>query len=307
MGKRWLVGVSGGRDSVALLHACIAAGLRDLVVAHIHHGLRGKAADDDARFVADLADQFQLPYFRRDVDVPAVAEREQKGLELVAREQRHLAFRDAIIEHGCDGVLLGHHADDQAETVLHNLLRGADGLKGMHLEKDFWIDGVNLRFVRPMLHVRRAGIDAYIATHRLDFREDTTNAEPFTVRNRIRNELMPLLESIMQRDAVPGILHAHLSVSDLDDFLSSQIHDEEMLDPQGRLFLPNLQQAHRAVQLRVLHRYLGCHGISDLSRAVVESCLTLCEIHGRAKVNLPGGHWMRRKEKRLFIEKAESE
>lgn len=303
--KRWLVAVSGGRDSVVLLDALLREGVKNLVVVHVNHCLRGGESDGDERFVADLADKLGLEFFLERVDVKAVVDLEGKGLELAAREARHVAYARGITLYGCEGVLLGHHADDQAETVLFNLLRGSDGLKGMKLESYLTIEPAILRLYRPMLGVRRALIDHYVQEYGLEYREDATNAEPFTPRNRMRHEVLPLLAEVMGREVVPAINNAWDACHQLDDFLDSQINYHEMLDPQGRVFLPLLESQHEAVKGRVIHWFLKRHGVQDLSRDVIARCVALCDVHGAAKVNLPGGVWMRRKEKRLFVEAGE--
>ncbi|SHK24462.1 TilS substrate binding domain-containing protein [Rubritalea squalenifaciens DSM 18772] len=300
--KRWLVAVSGGRDSVVLLDSLVREGVENLVVLHVNHSLRGEASDADEHFVADLADRYGLPFLLTKEDVGGIASSSGKGLELVAREVRLAAYVKGVTAYGCEGVALGHHADDQAETVLFKLLRGSDGFKGMKLENELYVDPIFLKVYRPMLGARRSTIDRYVQEYELEYREDETNNEPFTPRNRIRHEVMPLLSDVMGRDVVSAINNAWEACYQMDDFLDSQINFHQMLDPQGRLFLPLLEKQHEAVQGRVIHWFLKEKGVKDLSRGVVHSCVALCHVHGVAKVNLPGGGWMRRKEKRLFVE-----
>lgn len=296
-GRRWVVGVSGGRDSVVLLDSLLDAGVNDLVVVHVNHGLRGEASDGDEDFVRGVAEVRGLDFLVERFDVGALAEEAGKGLETMAREVRHRVFLRAVREFGCVGVLLGHHADDQAETVLFNLLRGSAGLKGMRVESE--VDG--LRIGRPLLGVRRGEIDSWLAERGLVFREDATNAEGFTVRNRMRGEVLPLLAEVMGRDVVGAITGALEESLGCEDFVDAAFDYEGFLDPQGRLFLPILSEAKEVVRGRVMFRYLRECGVPDVSRAVVGRCLGLLG-GGAAKVNLPGGGWMRRKEKRLFFE-----
>ena len=298
--QRWLVAVSGGRDSVALLHACVNAGLENLVVCHINHQLRGSESDGDEAFVRNLAEQLQLPSFIYKADVRSIAEQEQKSIELAAREARHSAFSQACNELQCAGVLLAHHADDQAETILYNLLRGSAGLKGMQAISEIESLGFNLH--RPLLNVRRSEIDEFITNHQIKYREDSTNAEPFAVRNRMRNEALPLLTEILDRDVTDSILRSHHISEQQNDFIEQQLDYGKMLDPQGRIHIPSLASQPIFIQQKIIHRYLTEHKISNINQSLITSCINLLDTHNPAKINLSKGRYLRRKEQRLFVE-----
>ncbi len=186
-----LVAVSGGADSVALLlllHSLIEPHELTLEVAHFDHALRSSSVAD-AAFVRNLCADLSLPLTTERRDVATVA-REQKGnLEEVARVLRREFFQTTAREVGCSLIALGHHLDDQAETVLQRLLRGAGttGLAGMRMT-----DGV---FVRPLLPFSRIEIHAYLREQGMTWREDETNLDVAFTRNRIRHELLPLLQS----------------------------------------------------------------------------------------------------------------
>ena len=143
-----MVGVSGGADSVALLHLLVAGGFRNLVVCHLDHCLRGRASTGDARFVRRLAEKLGLECEIGRIDVAERMAASRDSMETAARNARHGFFAECAVKHRCRRILLGHHADDQAETVLWNLLRGSHGLKGMRreLSKDRAI-----RRVKPLL------------------------------------------------------------------------------------------------------------------------------------------------------------
>ncbi|MEO1857653.1 MAG: tRNA lysidine(34) synthetase TilS [Rubritalea sp.] len=300
--QRWLVGVSGGRDSVLLLELLVRVGFTDLVVVHVNHLLRGEASDSDEVFVKDLAARCGIEFYVESVDVQALMNSEKKGLELVAREVRHAVYSRAQQKYNAEGVLLGHHADDQAETILFNLMRGSNGLKGMSFENSVAIDGVDLKLVRPMLEIRRSEIDAYVEKYVVEYREDASNAEAFTARNRLRNEVMPLLKEVMQREVVPAINGAAEVSREQSDFIERELDLDKLLDPQGRVFLPAFIELDTVIQRSVIFAYLRRHGVADLSRDLVSTCLRICDTASAAKCNLPGGRWLRRKEQRLFIE-----
>lgn len=191
-----VVGVSGGADSVALLRALLAAG-REVAVVHVHHGLRGEEADADEAFVRTLCERLGVPYECRRVEVPQSA-----GVEVAGRRARYAALAEAAERHGASWVATAHTADDQAETILHRLIRGAGltGLRGMPAERPLPLPaGGKVSLVRPLLTVRRQQVCAYLRQLGQEFREDSSNRDPRFTRNRIRNVLLPLLESFNPR------------------------------------------------------------------------------------------------------------
>jgi tRNA(Ile)-lysidine synthase len=193
-GMRLAVAVSGGADSVALLRALVGAapeiGLV-LSVAHVHHGIRGVEADGDADFVAGLAAAFGLTFYRKDVDAPAAARGNRETLEEAARNLRYGWFGELLSSGVADALATAHTLDDQAETVLHKLLRGAwtEGLSGIHPA----LQQPRGSIVRPFLGVRRAEIEAWLVGLGQVWREDATNADTGYTRNRLRHELLPAL------------------------------------------------------------------------------------------------------------------
>jgi tRNA(Ile)-lysidine synthase len=193
-GMRVAVAVSGGADSVALLRALVEAapeiGLV-LSVAHVHHGIRGAAADADAEFVGGLAAEHGLVFHRHDVDARLAAREKQETLEEAARNLRYAWFKELLASGVADAVATAHTLDDQAETVLHKLLRGAwtEGLSGIYPVLAQPEGGI----VRPFLGVRRAEIEAWLHSLGQAWREDETNADTAHTRNRLRHELLPVL------------------------------------------------------------------------------------------------------------------
>jgi tRNA(Ile)-lysidine synthase len=201
-GLRLAVGLSGGADSVALLRALAARsdelGLV-LHAAHLHHGLRGDEADADLVFARNLAAQFGLPFHESHVDVSTEAKanpatsKPAESIEEAARRLRYAWFRELMASGELDAVATAHTLDDQAETVLAKLLRGAwtEGLAGIapKLETP---DGPVLR---PLLKTTRAEVEAYLGEIGQTWREDSSNRHLSFTRNRIRHELLPLLEA----------------------------------------------------------------------------------------------------------------
>lgn len=208
-----VVGVSGGPDSVALLHLLYRLSgpwrLR-LHVAHLHHGIRGAEADADAAFVAALAARWQLPYTQERVALPALAAQGKLALEEAARRARYAFLARVALCVGAEAIAVGHNADDQAETVLMHLLRGAGpaGLRGMlpvtplhdyRLLPPELAPETPLRLLRPLLETSRADIEAYCAVQGLEFRFDRSNLDTTFFRNRLRHEVLPYLAGLNPR------------------------------------------------------------------------------------------------------------
>ncbi len=300
--RSYLLGISGGRDSVALLHTLLAVGCRKITLCHLNHQLRGLFSSDDAAFVRGLADAYELPFEIGRMNVARLAREKNLSVETAAREARHLFFATCAKRRKCNNVLLAHHADDNAETILFNLLRGSAGLKGMRFETPLAVERRKLKFIRPFLRVRRAGIDAWIDENSIPYRDDATNFQSVATRNRLRLEALPLLDEIMDRDVTAGLLRAATHAGEQDEMLEDLLDVLTLEDPQGRLFLPKLRDLPANLQRRALFNYLKANKISDLSRDLLDRCLALLDPAGPAKENLPGNKHLRRRASRIFIE-----
>ncbi len=302
--SRYLVGVSGGADSVALLHRLVDAGFHDLVVCHLDHRLRGGASTADARFVIRLAGKLGLPCECGRIDVRAEMKLRGESMETAARNARHRFFAGCSRKFDCRSMLLAHHADDQAETVLWNLLRGSHGLKGMRAEQPITVEGVELTLIRPLLGTRRVDLSDWLRSHGHTWREDASNREPVAVRNRLRNEVFPLLAEITGRDAVPAFVRAAADAAGRDAAESGLLEHARLLDPQGRIHLPTLRKLPLSLQRTALRDFLADAGIPSIDRALLDRAAALAEIGREACVNLPGGGRLRRTAGRIWIEPA---
>lgn len=190
-----VVGVSGGADSLALLHLLHEAGF-SLVVCHFNHRLR-PAADGDATFVESVAAKLRLPFEGGAEDVGAFAETNRLSVEEAARKLRYRFLYRCARSHGAQAVAVGHTADDQIETVLMHFIRGAglSGLKGMLPRTILTEFDADVPLVRPILQMWRKDTEAYCGEHGLDFRSDASNTDPTYFRNRLRLSLIPELET----------------------------------------------------------------------------------------------------------------
>lgn len=208
-GGKVVVAVSGGPDSVALLHVLqllqSELGIQ-LHVAHLNHMFRGAESEADARFVAGLAGRYGLPATVESYNVPAYRDQRRLSGQTAAREVRYRFLNEVAGKVGAARIALAHQADDQAETILHNFLRGAGtaGLKGILPVRE----GI---YIRPLLNVRRREIEEYCAGLQLSFRNDPSNRKPIYKRNKIRLELLPLLE----KEYNPGLVSTLLRLGEI--------------------------------------------------------------------------------------------
>jgi tRNA(Ile)-lysidine synthase len=256
-GQHLLVAVSGGPDSVALLsllHRLRTSWSLTLTAVHYNYGLRGAESDADQRFVETLCRRLKIPLHVRRLEVGSV--RHQASLQAAARELRYRAMTDLAGECGADRIVLGHTADDQAETVLLWIFRGAGltGLSGMPACRNGMI-------VRPLYETRRGDILAYLAETGLPSRQDSSNAKPLYLRNRIRQEVLPVAQRV-----VPSTVEALCRLADIcredDAYLDQQM--ATLCDGKLRRWGTGgwavdrafLQQIPRAMQRRVVRELL---------------------------------------------------
>ena len=314
-GDALLCAVSGGADSVCLLHvlcACKRDMGFDLCCVHVHHGIRGQEADEDASFVRALCETLAVPFVLKETDVPKLAKRSSHtGIEESARHARYQALKEVADSRGCTRIAVAHNRDDQAETVLYHLFRGT-GLKGLA-----GIRGQTGRIIRPLLCVPRSDIEAYLRTHHLSWREDHTNADQSYARNRIRHTVLGGVLTHVNVLADAHIADAAQEVQEALSFL-----EEHVTAAQARCRVPEARMrqvtlpkdADSAVQpvvcsvkaLRNEHAYLrgeviyralqdlhmssGKDAYYQIGRVHVEAVTGLCMTdNGRARLDLPGG------------------
>jgi tRNA(Ile)-lysidine synthase len=298
----YLVGVSGGRDSVALLHWLTTLGYNKLIVCHLNHKLRGRSSNADARFVQKLADKHNFDVELAAANVRVIAQKNKQSIEATAREARYSFFAKAAKRHRCHAIFVAHHADDLVETFLINLFRGTGsaGLSGIREVSTRLIDGFNLTIVRPLLHVWRKQIDAYVIDHRLKFREDASNKNLDPLRNRIRHQVIPLLQKVIGRNIRPAIWRAAAIIAEEESWMDDQLPDSSR---RVDLSVAQLRALPVALQRRAILKWLRAQNIADVGFDAIESVRSLGEREPRvAKVNLPRDSHARRRAGRIFLE-----
>ena len=299
----YLIGVSGGRDSVALLHWLVEAGWRNLTVCHLDHGLRGAASKGDARFVQKVSGNLGLRFVSRTANVKAIAREKKISVEAAGREARYEFFADVARETACTRVFLGHHADDLVETFLINLFRGAGstGLSAMREVSMRTVNRVDLKLVRPLLSVWRRDIDHYVKKHKLKFREDASNRDLTPLRNRIRHRVLPYLEKTIDRNIRRNIWRTAAIQMEEESFFEALLPAK--LDGLTAIAVEPLRKMSVAVQRRLLHKWLRGASVADVGFDVVERVRGLLELTSKvAKTNLPGNRHARRRAGKIFLE-----
>ena len=293
-GERVVVAFSGGADSMALLD--ILANLPEfplqIRLAHLNHLLRGEESDGDEAFVRITAEKYALPVEVARVDIAAAAELERISLEEAGREARRSFLLDVARQNSATAVALGHHRDDQAETVLMRLVRGAagSGLAGMSPKLHGGI------FVRPLLCLNRAEIEEYLRIGSLEFREDSSNSDTRFLRNRIRHELLPLLRSY--NPAITELLNHTAQAVAADEQLLESVVDSNYLrfvstvNSEARITLEALRHEPQALRKRLYRKALSevkgdLRRISSIHLADIDR-LVMAE-KGTGKLSLPSG------------------
>jgi len=324
---RYLIGVSGGRDSVALLHWLISLGYERLIVCHLNHRLRGRSSDADARFVKTLIERYNQKLAGQARHVPgagtgpsarpttagrfelelgsanirALRRKQKMSIETAAREARYGFFAKTARRRNCRTIFVAHHADDLVETFLINLFRGAGsaGLAAMREISTRRIDGIDLTIARPLLCIWRKEIDDYVSEHRLMFREDATNKNLTPLRNRIRHRIIPYLEKILGRNIRQNIWRTAMIAADEEKWIESELRDSTHTD----LSVVKLRALPIALQRRALLKWLRAQDVADVGFDAIERVRSLADRDTRiAKVNLPENRHARRRAGKIFIE-----
>jgi len=295
---RLLVGLSGGGDSVALLHALVA--LKEeyalyIYIAHLDHRFRGEESLGDRRFCEDLAKRLNLEIAYEEIDVPKIAEEKSISAEEAARIERYNFFKKVAKLKSIKKLAVGHNKDDQAETVLMRTIRGAGmlGLGGISPVKD--ING--LVILRPLIETSRSEIENFIRKNDLEFRHDSSNDETVFTRNKVRRDLIPYLEKNFNSNIKEVLSNMAENLRTENEFLEkfskrkfkglSRARNGEIL-----IDIKKLKRQPEAVRKRILRVALQ-EFKGDLKRLTYqhwkEMDKLINERPGNSIVDLPGG------------------
>ena len=299
-GEKVLVAVSGGPDSVCLLHALCRLSRRlkiTLHVAHLNHQLRGAESEADARYVAQLAQRLNLPATIASRDVKAYQAAAHLSLEEAAREERYLFLAGTARAAGAGKVAVGHTLNDQVETILLHIIRGSgtSGLRGLLPFNTLQISGQSLSVIRPLLEIKREETEEYCSRLRLSPRQDASNLSLSLLRNRVRRELLPLLKGYN-----PGIFNSLLRLARLagDDLafleresasawqdLVKRKENTFIIAKKGFLGLPTALQ--RQLLRRAIEDQLGT--LKDIETRHIEEILEALNKPAGRQIALPEG------------------
>lgn len=254
-GDKVVVGVSGGADSLCLLHLLnqLSTSLEiKLRAAHLNHGIRGVAADRDEKFVEGFAKELGIPVYTKHIDIKEYAKQNRMTVEEAGREARYSFFEEVLVKSDADKIAVGHNKNDNIETFLLNLLRGSgmEGLKGIEPDKG--------KIIRPLIRVSRQEIEEYCGENSLNFRTDETNTETIYTRNKVRINLIPYLKDNFNPNIIDSLNRTAELIYDDNEFLNSlSYHNyEDCLISAGSdmiwLDVKKFNRLHGSIKRRVL-------------------------------------------------------
>ena len=219
-GEKVVIGVSGGPDSITLLDALLKIKNKgiikfDVLVCHVNHLIREEAIDDE-NYVKDYCKKNNIECFIKRADVEKIAEKEKKGTEETGRKIRYEFFNEILKKTNSNKIATAHNKNDNAETVLMNIIRGSGltGLKG--------IEPCNNKYIRPLIEIKREEIEEYCFKNKLNPRYDETNEDNIYTRNKIRNVVIPYVKKELNPNIIETIRRLSLIVKDDIDFLDIQ-------------------------------------------------------------------------------------
>ena len=315
-GDRVVVGVSGGSDSMALLHALVDLNNEwgyalSIHIAHLDHGLRGPEGEKDAAFVHGAADGLELSCTVERRDVGSLAGGGKGSVEEVARRERYAFLERVCLQTGARVVAVGHQRDDDAETILHRIVRGT-GLRGLAGIPRCRILGEasGIRLVRPLLRYDRRALLAYLAEAGVPYREDRTNRDASMMRNRIRNVVLPMLAEQVNPQVREALLRLGEQARWLEEYLRETVQRtfETLIishtDQELTLNASALSKKSRIVQTELVRRAVASFqlGEQDLGFARMVAVLDLAAdpVSGK-QLHLPGGMTVSKRYNRLIF------
>ena len=291
--------VSGGQDSVALLHVLCSLKQElsiDLIVAHLNHNLRGTESELDSGFVSELSNQLRVPCVLGSAEVQSIKDDKKLSLEEAAREVRYTFLANTLVDEEVDAVVTGHTFTDQSETILFNALRGS-GLKGISGMKEISFlqtDGVRVPIFRPFLKITRDQTYEYCLDNQLHPRHDSSNdLESFT-RNRIRKQLIPLLKEF-NINIEQSLIRLASNAAEANDFIQTSaqeiINRYVFYDEETIVINNDVIELHPAMRSSLIMQALEKlnYGLKNIKQTHVREIINLMEVGSGKLINLPNG------------------
>ena len=298
-GDRIVIGVSGGADSICLLH--VLNGLSSeyelfLQVVHINHGIRGEEADRDESFVKCFCEQRGLEFQSFTYDVTALAMQEGLTCEEAGRKVRYDAFFDMCRKKQCNKIAIAHNRNDNAETVLFHLFRGSGirGISGIEAKREMVQGDRSITLIRPLLDTSRAEIEEYLGSEGIKYLTDSTNLSDDYSRNKIRNQILTYATREINQQSVAHIASAADSLREIEDYLNQNIqyHYESIVRQKKQSYLVDVKELsteHIVLQKGIIRKLLEtlAGASKDLEAKHVEAVLELIDKQVGKQIHLP--------------------
>ena len=306
-GDKIVLGISGGPDSVCLLH--ILNRLKEklnieLYAAHMNHQIRGIEAQKDALYVADLCDKMGITYFVKSIDVPKYCSDNSLSIEEGARKLRYEMFHEIKQKTKSNKIAIGHNLNDQAETVLMRIMRGTglQGLRGIEYVRE---NGI----IRPLLDVERKEIEDYCEVHNLNPRIDESNLENIYTRNKIRLELIPYMKDNFNTNLIESIVRMSNNLRSDSDYIESDAEEKfkdicKVSSDSVEVDINSFKKLHNAIKVRVLRK--GIKSILGDTNFIDQKHIDdVMEFESESKINkmltLPRGVFVYRRKNSILI------
>ena len=298
-GDRIVVGVSGGADSICLLHVLKQLSTEyefTLYVVHVNHGIRGEEAEEDERFVKELCLLNGLEYRSISVNVPEIGKREGMSEEEAGRKVRYEAFFEVCERERCNKVAIAHNRNDNAETVLFNLFRGSGirGISGIEPIRVIRQSFGEVTLIRPLLGVNRVDIEDYLHREAVQYRTDSSNLSNEYSRNKIRNQILTYATKEINRQSVVNITEAAASLRETWDYLNGVVRQrfDALVKQEQKIYritIKELQEEHIVLQKGILRLVLEALAgeKKDLEAKHVDAILSLMHKQVGRQVHLP--------------------
>lgn len=281
-GDKIIIGVSGGPDSICLLHVLNSLKTElniEIYVAHVNHMLR-EVADSETEYVQAFCEKINVPCFVKKINVLEIAKQNKKGTEEVGRDERYAFFNEILEQTKSNKIATAHNSNDKAETVILNIVRGSgiSGLKGIEANRDN-------KYIRPLIETSRDEIENYCKENNLNPKYDESNNENIYSRNKVRNELIPYIRKEFNQNIIQTINRLSELATEENDYLerlTENAYNEIKLENEDGNIVLNLKKFNN-LELVIKRRLIlytineTLHTINGIEKVNIDDILKLCE------------------------------